>query len=82
MDSLVDCVYDWKANSTESQSEGDGEESNRRCSLVVVSRSGEAVLFALSGLSQEDFRAFSVTWVNLHQLSLTTGRLVKSLTVP
>ncbi len=79
---LVDCVYDWKANSTESQSEGNGEESNRRCSLVVVSRNGEAVLFDLNGLSEEALRKSSVSWVNPHQLSLETGSLAKTFTVP
>lgn len=79
---LVDCIYDWKANSTESRSGGDGEEYNRRCSLVVVSSSGEATLFGLSGVSEEDLRKFSVSWVNPRQLSLETGSLTKSLTVP
>jgi hypothetical protein len=79
---LVDCFYDWKANSAESQSEGDGGESNRRCSLVVVSRNGEAVLFDLNGLSEEDLRKFSVSWANPHQLSLETGSLAKTFTVP
>ena len=79
---LVDCVYDWKANSAESQSEGDGEESNRRCSLAVVSRSGEAVLFSLNGLSEKELRKSSVSWLNPHQLSLQMGSLIKSLIVP
>lgn len=79
---LVDCVYDWKANSTESQSEGDGEESDRRCSLVVVSKSREAVLFDLNGLSEGEVRRFSVSWVNPHELSLEAGNLTKSFTVP
>jgi len=55
---LVDCVYDWKANSAESQSEGDGEQSNRRCSLVVVSKNSEAVLFVLNDFSEETFESF------------------------
>ena len=79
---LVDCVYDWKANSAESQSEGDGEASNRRCLLVVVSRNGEPVLFGLNGLSEEDLGKFSVSWVNTHQLSLETGSLTKTFAVP
>ena len=79
---LVDCTYDWKANRAESQSEGDGEESNRRCSLVVVSKHGEAVLFPLNDLSEEDLRKFSVSWVNAHQLSLETGSMTKTFTVP
>ena len=79
---LVDCVYDWKANSAESQSEEDGQESGRRCSLAVVSRSGEAALFDLSGLSEGDLRKFSVSWVNPHELSLEAGNRGKSFTVP
>lgn len=79
---LVDCVYDWKANSTESQTEGDGEESGRRCSLVVVSRSGKAALFDLNGLSEEDFRNFSLSWVNPHELSLEAGKRATSFTLP
>jgi hypothetical protein len=79
---LVDCVYDWKANSTESQSEGNGEESSRRCSLVVASRSGDAVLFDLKGLSAEGLRGFSVAWVNPHELSFESASLTKNFTVP
>lgn len=41
-------------HNAELQSEGDGKESGRRCSLVVVPRSGEAVLFDLNCLS--DFK--------------------------
>ena len=79
---LVDCVYDWKAKSAESLSQADGEESNRRCSLVVVSRSGKAMLFALDGISEEELRKFSASWVNPHQLSLETGSVIKTFTVP
>jgi hypothetical protein len=79
---LVDCVYDWKANSAESQAEGDGEEFGRRCLLVVVSKSGEAALFDLNGLSERDLRKFSVSWVNPHELSLEAGNRAKSFTVP
>lgn len=79
---LIDCIYNWKANSVESQSEGDGEEFNRRCSLLVVSRNGEAVPFGLNGVSEKDLRKFSVSWVNPHQLSLQAGSLTKSFTVP
>jgi len=79
---LIDCVYDWKANSAASQSEADGEESGRRCSLVVVSRSGEAAVFDLSGSSAEDLRRFSVSWVNPRELSFRAGKLRKTFTVP
>jgi len=79
---LVDCVDDWEANSTESQSEGDGEEHNRRRSVVAVSRSGEAIFFGPNGVSEEDLRKLSVSWVNPRQLSLETGSLTTTLTVP
>jgi len=79
---LVDCVYDWKANRAESRSEGDGEQSNRRCSLVVVSKNSEAVLFVLNDFSEEDLRKLSMSWIDPHQLSLETGGLTKTFTVP
>jgi len=79
---LVDCVYDWKASSAESQSEGDGEQSNRRCSLAVVSKNSEAVLFVLNDFSEEDLRKLSMSWIDPHQLSLETGGLTKTFTVP
>jgi hypothetical protein len=44
---FIDCVYDWTANQPSSLSAGDGVESNRRCSVAVVSRKGEASLFPL-----------------------------------
>jgi hypothetical protein len=78
---LIDCVYDWKANSAESQSAADGEESGRRCSFVVVSRSGEANLFELNGWSVEDLRKFSVSWLNPRELSLAAGNQAESLIV-
>ncbi len=69
-------------HNAELQSEGDGKESGRRCSLVVVPRSGEAVLFDLNGLSEKDLQKLSLSWVNPHQLSLEAGKLTKSFTVP
>ena len=79
---LVDCTYDWKANHPESQSGGDGEDSNRRCSLTVVSKNGEPARFALTDLLDEDFRKFSMSWINPHQLSFSTVNLTKTFTVP
>jgi hypothetical protein len=79
---LVDCVYDWKANRAESQSEGNGEESDRQCSLVVIPKNGELVLFTLNDLPLEDLRKFSMSWTNPYQLSLETGSLTKTFTMP
>jgi hypothetical protein len=79
---LVDCSYDWKANHPESQSTVSGKKSNRPCSLAVVSKNGETALFALSDFLDEDFRKFSMSWINPHQLSFSTLSLAKIFTVP
>jgi len=79
---LVDCTYDWKANRAESLSGRDGEDSNRRCSLAVVSKNGEASLFPLTDLPTNDFRKMFVSWINPHLLSFSTGNLTKTFTVP
>src|SRR5438093_1118371 len=78
---LVDCIYDWKANHPGSLTAGDGEDSNRRCSLAVVSKNGEAALFPLSDLSVDDIRKMSMSWTSPHKLSLSMGNVTKAFTV-
>jgi hypothetical protein len=79
---LIDCTYDWKPNHPESLSGGDGEYSNRQCSLAVVSKNGEASLFPLAYLSADDLRKVSISWTNARQLVLNTGKLAKTFNVP
>jgi hypothetical protein len=79
---LVDCTYDWSPNHPESLSGGDGEYSNRQCSLAVVSKNGEAALFTLTDLIADDFRKTSISWTNPHQLAFDTGKLKKTFAVP
>jgi hypothetical protein len=79
---LVDCTYDWKANHPGSLYSGDGVDSNRRCSLAVVSRKGEATLFPLTDVPAADLRKVSVSWINPHQLSLSADNVAKTFTAP
>jgi hypothetical protein len=78
---LIDCTYDWKANHPTSLSGGDGEDSNRRCSLAVVSKNGEAELFPLTNLFAEDSRKVSMSWTGPHQLALNIGSSARTFTV-
>lgn len=78
---FVDCTYDWKANNPGSLSGGDGKESNRRCSLAVVAKNGKAAVFPLRDLPADAPR-MSVSWISAHQVSLKTGNLTKTFTVP
>src|SRR2546429_3073605 len=61
---LVDHVYAGKKSSADSQSEGEGEQPIRRCSLAVVSKNSEAVLFVLNDFSEEDLRKLSMSWID------------------
>jgi hypothetical protein len=76
---LIDCTYDWIANSITSSSEGDGKESNRHCSIAVVSPTGKAALFPLGGT---DMASFEWKWVTPRQLSVRIGNETKTLTMP
>src|ERR1700687_564172 len=78
---LVDCVHDWQT-APNSQLEGDGKEFNHRCSLVVVSKNGEAAPFPLNDLSTEDLRKVSMSWASAHELSIETDGLTKTFAVP
>jgi len=78
---LVDCTYDWKANHPGSLSAADGEDFNRRCSLAVVSKNGEAALIPLTDLSADEIRKMSMSWTSPHQLSLRVGNVTKAFTV-
>jgi hypothetical protein len=69
---LIDCLYDWTANQPSSLSAGDGVESNRRCSVAVVSRKGEAILFSLKEVANNEFGTLRLTWISSKQLSIET----------
>src|SRR5258707_6183665 len=76
------CVSTERPASAELKSEVEGIELTRRCSLAVVSKNSEAVLFVLNDFSEEDLRKLSISWIDPHQLSLETGGLTKTFTVP
>lgn len=79
---LIDCTYDWTANNPGALSAGDGRESNRRCSIAVVSPSGELALFPLTDVSLNDLSRFRLSWISPRQLTLRAGDVAKDVTVP
>jgi hypothetical protein len=79
---LIDCTYDWTANSLTASSAGEGEESNRRCSLAVVSPAGEVALFPLTDVSLNDLPAAGLSWTGPRRLTLRTQNGTRSFAVP
>ena len=79
---LIDCTYDWTANSAGSLSAGDGAESNRRCSVAIVSRSGEASLLPLKEVASEELGKVRLAWVSPRQLSVDTQDGTKTFALP
>jgi hypothetical protein len=79
---LIDCTYDWTANTPTASSAGEGEESNRRCSLAVVSPGGEVVLFPLTDVSLNGLSAARLSWTGLRQLTLRAQGVTRTFCVP
>jgi hypothetical protein len=79
---LIDCTYDWTANTPTASSAGEGEESNRRCSLAVVSPGGEVALFPLTDVSLNDLSATGMSWTGPRQLMLRAKEVTRTFSVP
>jgi hypothetical protein len=67
---LIDCTYDWTANSQGTLSAADGVESNRRCFLTVVSPDGQSLLFPLTDVPLRSLWNLHLSWDNPRLLSL------------
>jgi len=79
---LVDCVYDWTANGPEASSAGEGVESNRRCLVVVTSRSGEVVNSSAIATPEEEPGETKLNWLDPHTLRVGDGPEARILKVP
>ena len=79
---LIDCTYDWMANHARTLTPGDGVESNRRCSVAVVSRKGEVTLFPLEKSTRDDSSMPRLAWISPKRLSLETRDGKKTFTLP
>lgn len=79
---LLDCAFDWTAAEQGALSAAGGRESNRRCSLAVVSASGKAVRVPLNGVPPDQLRQAKLTWIDSHQVRLQTGGLTTSIRIP
>ena len=75
---FIDCLYSWTANRPESQSAADGRESDRHCSVVVVSPAGR---FAELPLTVSPDRA-KLSWTSAHELSVQTNGLTRTMRLP
>jgi len=79
---FIDCTYDWTANTPTASSAGEGKESNRCCSLAVVSSDGEHALFPLKDVNSNDLSAVSLTWAGPRQLTLRAHEVMKTFSLP
>ncbi len=80
---LIDCTYDWTANSRTSSSAGDGTESNRNCSLVVVNLACKSVsLPLLSDVPADNLPEMRLSWESTRRVSVRVGDTTKTLTAP
>ena len=79
---LIDCVYDWTANRPDSLSAGDGVESNRRCSVAIVSRKGEVDSFPLKETAGPELGTARLTWTASKQLSVETREETRTIALP
>lgn len=79
---LVDCTFDWTANTPTSSSAGDGEESNRRCFLAAVSVTGEAALFPLLDFKMQNCGPPEISWCGRYQIALRGPCLARTFKVP
>ena len=61
---LIDCSYDWTADSTELTT---GTESNRRCWIVVIATTGGFELIPIEG---DSFYGVRLQWIDSQQLAL------------
>jgi hypothetical protein len=74
---LIDCTYTWTANSAEFTSAADGQESNRQCSAVAVSRTGGVTSLPLAQFPAD----MRLMWVDSRHLSVEARGLNESLEV-
>jgi len=73
---LVDCIYDWTDSDADRTP---GEESNRRCSVAVVSPDGSFQLFPLADTSPEGLHKSHLEWSQTGELILRTGDTTKHI---
>ena len=79
---LVDCTYDWTAATATAQSAAEGKESNRKCSLAVVSRGGQFQVFPVAGISQTALAQAALSWRGTDHVVLRAGGVRKTFAVP
>jgi hypothetical protein len=72
---FIDCIYTWTANRPQSQAAADGEESDRHCSVVVVSPAGR---FNQLPLTVSPNLA-KLSWTSAHELSVQTNGLTRTI---
>ncbi len=57
-------------------------ESNRRCSIAVVSLNGKAALFPVEDLPPADLWGAKLSWVTNRQVSLSSKKVTRTIDVP
>lgn len=79
---LVDCTYDWTANSDEALVAAEGTFSNYACSIAVVSGTGEFTLLPLTDVPHTDLYKSRLSWLDARTLQLEIPHTTKVFTVP
>jgi len=72
---FIDCIYTWTANSVESQNAADGKESDRQCSVVAVSPSGN---FTKQPLTVSPDLA-KLSWTSASELAIQVNGVARPL---
>jgi hypothetical protein len=75
---FVDCVFDWKATSPDGHV---GDEVNRTCSLIAISRDGKFQSFPLGEMSKGDLYQAKISWNGLHEITIGAGAVKKTFQV-
>jgi hypothetical protein len=78
---LIDCTYDWTPNHPATLVASNGAESNRRCSIVVVTTAGKVTRLPLPAAYSADPHRAGLVWVDPHRLSIDTGSVTRTYRV-
>ena len=74
---LIDCIYDWRANSIDSSSAGDGQESGRKCSALAVTRRGRITVLPLDHPPTDA----NIEWADATHMSVEVEGLKRAVEV-
>ncbi len=79
---FIDCLFDWIEKGVGIDGATPiGDETNRRCFVAVVARTGQFELFPVTGGPVADENAVNFSWIGPSQLSARIGAAVKTFNI-